>query len=251
MAPTAHKIVTIPRLDPELGALDETATALGHKYRDFRLLALRTSPGAFAASYEEEARRGLDHTFVRLSNPKATQFVALECHAERESFESTQADVGELTSSEWHGFIGIFGPLEDSIDQVSAVTDPFVQMTAGTKGTTLHQSPAARRVEASEPLRYHLNGMFVSPAARGLGLGKRLIDAALDGAEAKGKELSCGVRSTILLDEWNTPAKKLYEKAGFHVISRERYTKDAKRLAEGETAREERAALRMEVRRGC
>jgi ribosomal protein S18 acetylase RimI-like enzyme len=45
-----------------------------------------------------------------------------------------------------------------------------------------------------------------------------------------------GYHCTIIVDEWNQSARKLYERVGFKVVARETYAED-------------RIALRMELRR--
>jgi ribosomal protein S18 acetylase RimI-like enzyme len=61
--------------------------------------------------------------------------------------------------------------------------------------------------------KVHLWGMYVRPEARQQGLGHRLLDAALDRA----RKLD-GVRSVHLsVSETAADAKRLYERAGFHL----------------------------------
>ena len=67
-----YQIVTIPKLDQRI--TEHSQLALAHKFREFRLLALKTAPGTFASSYDDEVKRDLDHTFERLRHPKTTPF---------------------------------------------------------------------------------------------------------------------------------------------------------------------------------
>lgn len=63
----------------------------------------------------------------------------------------------------------------------------------------------------------HLIGMFVSEAARGLGAGKALVQAALAAARARP-----GVRVvTLTVTEGNLPAIALYESCGFKAFGTE------------------------------
>lgn len=56
-----------------------------------------------------------------------------------------------------------------------------------------------------------LIGMYVQPAARGLGVGRALVQAAIEAALARGGILTLQLTVT----EGNTPAIRLYESLGF------------------------------------
>ena len=58
-------------------------------------------------------------------------------------------------------------------------------------------------------------GMYVSPEARGLGVGRRLVQAVLDHARGKVEFLQLAVTTE------NTSARKLYEAMGFEVYATE------------------------------
>jgi len=225
-----YRIVTIPKLDETIA--EHNQLALAHKFREFRLLALKTAPGAFASSYDDEARRGLEHTFERLRHAKATQFVALAGEASTpEKAQIREADIGELLGRDWLGFIVLIG-LEEGLGSLSAKSDPLSQVAKGTRldGT-------ADEMHKNNVMRFHLNGMFVSPSARRSGMGACLIEAALDAAKSESEKSSCGFHCTIIVDEWNDAAIKLYERVGFEVVATETYGED-------------RIALRMELSRG-
>lgn len=224
-----YSVVTIPKLDER--TVDDDQLALAHKFREFRLLALKTAPGAFATSYDDEARRGLDHTFERLRHAKATHFVALA--NEKTTLDTAhvrEADVGRLLKHDWLGFIVLIGP-EECLGTVSATSDPFGQI-ADRESNCI----SAEKGENDSSLRYHLNGMFVHPSARRCGVGARLIEAALDAARSASHKSGLGFRCTIIVDEWNHAARTLYECVGFKVVAKETYGED-------------RIALRMELRR--
>lgn len=225
-----YQIVTIPKLDERIK--EHNQLALAHKFRDFRLLALKTTPGAFASSYDEEAKRGLDHTFERLRHAKATQFVTLAGEASTPDMAHVhEADVGELLDRDWLGFIVLIGP-EEGLGTVSAKADPLSQIT---KETT--SDGRVHRLRNNDAISFHLNGMFVSPSARRCGMGVRLIEAALDAAGSMSQNSRYGFHCTIIVDEWNDAAIKLYERVGFEIVAKETYGED-------------RIALRMELSQG-
>ena len=64
-----------------------------------------------------------------------------------------------------------------------------------------------------------------------------MIEAALDRARSMSEKSSCNFHCTIIVDEWNHAAIRLYERVGFKVVARETYGED-------------RTALRMELSRG-
>ena len=64
-----------------------------------------------------------------------------------------------------------------------------------------------------------------------------MIEAALDRARSRSEKGSCGFHYTIIVDEWNHAAIRLYGRVGFKVVAKETYGED-------------RTALRMELSRG-
>ena len=224
-----YRIFTIPKLDETVA--EHNQLALAQKFREFRLLALKTAPGAFASSYDDEAKRGLEHTFERLRHAKATQFVALASASTQDTAHIHEANIADLLDRDWLGFIVLIGLGED-LSSISAKSDPLSQVAKGTK-----LDGGAYETHNNNVIRFHLNGMFVSPAARRCGMGVRLIEAALGTAKSISDKTSCGFHCTIIVDEWNDAAIKLYERVGFEVVATETYGED-------------RIALRMELRRG-
>ena len=225
----AYRIVTIPKLDEKIS--EHNQLALAHKFRNFRLHALKTAPGAFASSYEDEAKCGLDHTFERLRHAKATQFVALACNASIPNTKHVcEAGSDELLNHDWLGIIVLIS-LEGGLNGVSAKADPFSQIA-----NKASQSEAAHATQNNNRMHFHLNGTFVSQSARRRGVGKRLIEVALDTARSVSNRRNDGFHCTIIVDEWNHAAIKLYERVGFEVVAKETYGED-------------RIAVRMELSR--
>ena len=70
-----------------------------------------------------------------------------------------------------------------------------------------------------------LRMLLVDPAARGLGLGKRLVETCVDFARAAGyRRLVLWTQSEL------TAARAIYGKAGFRLVKREPHTSFGKRL---------------------
>jgi GNAT superfamily N-acetyltransferase len=224
VTPIPYRIVTIPKFAGD-EMINIQPLALAHKFRDFRLLALKTSPGAFGSTYEDESQRSLDHAFERLKTTKATHFVALAVDDALDDDAVCEADTSYLLQHDWLGTVVLMGPNEDS-KIISANADPLGQMAG--------QNDQVAEVGGHEALHFHLNGMFVQEFARRSGMGKRLIGAALRKAREKSSGVK-GLHCTIIVDEWNDSAKSLYTRCGFEVMAREVYGGN-------------RIALRMEMR---
>lgn len=228
MVTVLFEILTLPK-DIEMSPKNEIAKTLAGKCRDMRLEGLKTSPGAFASSYDEEAQRGLGFTMQRLSNPRAAHFVALASEDTTKGHNSHEGDLCALTTRDWIGSLVLMGPHTDAAG-ISPKSDPFPTM-ADPRSPDISKS-RGRLIE--KELHFHLNGMFVVPFARRSGVGMALLRAALDRANSEGRQCSCSVNCSIIVDEWNVSARSLYERCGFRVVAKELYGDD-------------RIALRMEL----
>ena len=107
MAETSpFRIVTIPPINKE-GNQDERDIASVQKFRELRLRSLRLAPDAFASNYETESKHGLEHSFERLSNPKAVHFVAIR-YADETVFDYDESkdeyeQLERILASDWLG----------------------------------------------------------------------------------------------------------------------------------------------------
>ena len=209
----AFDIIRLPRMSPDTHDADDIA--LAESFRTLRLLALRTDPDAFASSYDIEIKRGLDQTLTRLSNPKAANLIAA-LH---------QDSTSHIPSLQWAGMIALLGPEDDFANGVSAKSDPMGQMTPGSE-------PASSTEQPREELTFALNNVFVKPEARGRGLARRLMDAALQLAqdECLARHASRW-KCTVLVDAENEPARALYENAGFMIVGEEHYVQQPRQAA--------------------
>ncbi len=92
-------------------------------------------------------------------------------------------------------------------------------------GSVLGSVFVVRATEAVAKLRL----LYVEPAARGLGLGRRLVDECIDFARAK------GYRTLVLwTNDVLVPARRIYQQAGFICVAREPHHSFGKDLV-GET----------------
>ncbi|KAK0951738.1 hypothetical protein LTR91_024816 [Friedmanniomyces endolithicus] len=255
--PTVPPTVVVRRLPrlPNGPGEDPSAIALPTKYRDLRLHALRTSPEAFASSYEVESQWGLDRTVARLSNPQAAHFIATLADSDT-SGTSNNNDENALRSQQWVGFIALLGPTKsrsESSAKVSAAHDPFAQMQAtGLSNNLVRTSEQATtsRPPQTGTLSYHIGAVFVDPGVRKAGVGKALVEAALTEAETQGHERKASAfECTIHVDTYNDAAIRLYQKVGFVVVGEETYAQQTVAPAMSGSRVIERVAFLMELTR--
>jgi ribosomal protein S18 acetylase RimI-like enzyme len=108
------------------------------------------------------------------------------------AFWTTYEQAAARTDQEWRGLLG--------------TSQTWLALRAGAPiGSVASFQPPERPADECV-----LVGMWVAPAARGQGVGERLVRAVLDDAAARG-------RARVLLDvaHENAPARALYERMGF------------------------------------
>lgn len=148
-------------------------------YKTLRLTALQTDPAAFSSTYAREAAFPEDVWRQRLDSPLKQVLIASD------------------SEGGWIGTAWIIGPS----GMPPAALAPFEEAGLGAKWTT-----------------YGLFGMWVHPAHRGKGVGKRLVDACLDWARTNiDTKLSTGLErvAVLLVRNDNVAARVLYSRAGF------------------------------------
>ncbi len=141
---------------------------------------------------------------LRLDTEQAPAYRALmlEAYARHpEAFTSTPTERATLPLAWWEERLA--GPSE----YVVGAVDPAQQLV-GVAGIRLEQRARTRH-------KAKLFGMYVRPDARGQGLGRRLVERALD--ELPGEVLM--VLLTVSHD--NAGARRLYERCGFSAFGTE------------------------------
>ena len=233
----AFSVVQLPK--PTREATDGAVwIGLAESFRTLRLRSLERAPEAFASTYETKAQRGLEQTLDRLSNPKARQFIAVEDDGAVKGTISDGCPLDGLCKKRWVGMIVLLGPMQDA---VTPRADPIRSTSSGKAGdsTLLDTNPEGRR---TLPAEFVLNGVFVEPSARGRGVGKALLDTALEQVTSPRAEGEITTFVTVLVNVENHEARKLYEKAGFARVGEEKYTQQPRGLL-GEVQRKEKVAL--------
>ena len=191
-------IVLLPHDSKDQKAESEMVLRL----RSFRLESLQIAPESFASSYERESQFTEDVWRQRLQNLKAKHIIAVLGKA-----GDVEIDSG-LGSKAWVGMI-------------------VVHQRSGTEDVEPGKSPWEARdsqISTLPSTSYHLNGFFVHPSVRRMGLGKQLILAALqyakDAAAMAGLQFA---KVTVILGSSNQTALAVYEKCGFAIVKESTY----------------------------
>ncbi|KAA6410835.1 MAG: gnat family [Lasallia pustulata] len=191
-------VILLPHACPDQKAESETSLRLRH----FRLESLRLAPEAFASSYERENQFAEDVWRQRLEDPRAQHIVAVLGTARDYDMDSGRA------SEPWKGMIVVLH--RSSTADVEPATSPW--------------ETASSQTSMISAASYHLNGFFVHPSARRVGLGQRLVQAAL--RHTRGAAALEGLPSakvTVIVDPSNQAALAVYEKCGFVTVKESPY----------------------------
>jgi ribosomal protein S18 acetylase RimI-like enzyme len=205
-ARTPYNIVVLPK------NLTDTNTynKLVNRTREFRLRSLQISPEFYGSSYAQEVDKNVDFWVNRLSNPQALHFVALK------QDEPAEISNDDFLHKEWLGWVVRLGP-QSGLALSSLHSSPW---------KTLEQKSEDLQTQSDTPTSCHflINGMFVTPEARGVGLGRVLIEAAIASAEdlARGRGAST-MTFSLVVDGDNDSALALYLKCGFEVVKEEMF----------------------------
>ncbi|EAL86409.1 GNAT family N-acetyltransferase [Aspergillus fumigatus Af293] len=202
LEPTAamSNIVLIPQEFPTVKERDKIVDL----YKHLRLAGLKQDPEAFSATYETEAEFPHEKWLARIENPQARTFIALD---DGETVPSTGNALTALLSSEWLGTVTIVGPRLAFSSEID-LSAPWRVFEEGDRYTTPQADD--RNVVAV----YMIAGMFVLPASRGMGNGRRLVEEAI--RHTRGASPATEQTLLVLLVEANNEAaRKLYERCGF------------------------------------
>jgi len=182
--------------------------------KEIRLRGLQLDPAYFASTFEKESQFPLETWISRLTNPLARTFIAM-----RERSQDGKTEVKDsLLDQEWLGTLVLLGPKPTKTGPVSASISPWQLFTPTAMVSEVAPPPS------SSALAYHLVGVWVAPEVRGSGIGGMMIQAACEAARDEAVKL-CATTAvlTVMVEQWNTSGKRLYEKAGFSFVCEEHY----------------------------
>ncbi|KAF2671613.1 hypothetical protein BT63DRAFT_422156 [Microthyrium microscopicum] len=217
-------IVHLPRKYDSPEVATHLAT-LATKLKAIRLEALKTDPDAFGSTYEREVAFTDEQWAERLTNPLAQHVVALDLREPGNDMDG-KSDLEMALAAPFVGTTVLIGPRAVSSSQVSdsqmsPSASPWAQFHDAPSVTTETLSPGTE-------LQYAMNGVWVHPNGRRAGLGKQLIDGALEAGKRDMKRLSAPKRVNgfvvVFVEKDNEPATGLYEACGFKNIGEEEYT---------------------------
>ncbi|KAG7057296.1 gnat family [Colletotrichum scovillei] len=180
--------------------------ALLNRYKSLRLTSLLLSPSCFGSTHALEVAFPPEKWASRLTNPGATTIIIYEDAASSPSPTDDSPSLDKALTAEWLATLTITGPLDSK-----------------TLSTSLHEFGPTTDVPISQ---YVINGMFVTPSARGKQLGTKLIEFAkahvsseIVTTHAEGKEKE-RARISLIVDFDNDPARKTYARSGFEIVRR-------------------------------
>ncbi|KAF2842120.1 hypothetical protein M501DRAFT_998365 [Patellaria atrata CBS 101060] len=232
-----YKIIALPKYFTEQNQWDK----LVGLYKEFRLLSLQDSPRFFSSSYAKEIAFQKEVWEERLRNPLAVTFVAISAPPGLDGTLDS-SDLEQLLSRDWLGNILLLGPIDDTGEKVSGAKSPWESLN----------SQKSETGGATTNLHYHINATFVVPSARGIKLGKALLEAALSLGDNTGIATGKNVRFSLVVDDDNPYARKVYRDAGFEDVQKEMFWQEPRgpeaetTKAKGDISLVQRTAVTME-----
>lgn len=162
------------------------------RLRDLRLKALQISPGSFSSTYEVELAFTDADWIDRISFPGRELFI---CAATPLKHDDTHP--GE---SEWIAQVTLRGPMSKA-------------------DFTLPVESGFPPPNPDEEERWQMLSLFTLPDRRGLGLGAKLCQSALDYLRSY-RPLPYGIQVRLMIKPENHVTVKLYQRLGFTLAGR-------------------------------
>jgi ribosomal protein S18 acetylase RimI-like enzyme len=207
--------------------------------KSLRLESLQTNPEAFSSTYEREVQFTDSIWADRLKNPVARTYIATDLRGVTVPLaDDSQVSGGDGAEEEVPFDVAASAPW---VGSTVLVGPKIVAGQLPTSGTTMYeltrnesmiQGPDS--VEGGVQSRlYVINAVYVSPAGRGKGVGKILIEAAIRAAEeesvaaveANGNgETLADCMCVMFVEKGNVAALRLYERCGFVKVTEDEYT---------------------------
>jgi len=200
------KYIVLPQNRKDEPAWDQII----EKYKNFRLFALGESPDAFSSTFAVEKAFDRNVWAGRLANSRATHLFAIHCPNPAD-LTTDSGKMVALLDNEWVAQT-VFVEIADSeVAKLAADKSPWHGIS---QGATV--DPDGQQIEKGRVVVLVLNGVYVAPRFRALGVGLTTITASVDTGimMARSRGFS-GAHFQVRVDGDNAPAVKLYERAGF------------------------------------
>ena len=180
--------------------------ALATKFRNFKLDALQRAPEAFSAEFNAESQLPHSVWLSRIIEPGTTTLVcvatATDKHTDGDASTPDNERLKALLEGEWTGTFTLIGPIprEDYLFPKSGQPEP------GLEGFET---------------RWQLTSLFTLPKFRGLGIARRLTEAAIQFGQHTSNKLGSATgrvvqtRVRLIVHPKNLGVVAMYEKFGF------------------------------------
>lgn len=202
-SPKPNSIYSVHRIIPTSPSFPKLASL----FSELRLRALIASPVSFSSTYELESTFTPKEWQARLSRPGVHIFVAVAYPP------NTPAEKQTIENGEWVGKVTLLGPTIKDVYELPESGGP---------------TPASDEEET----KWQMTALYSEPAHRGKGLGKKIIESALQfarsysasshDAEMNGTANSFQsarkakqIRARIMIHPDNTVVVKMYQDLGF------------------------------------
>ena len=168
---------------------------LAGKYAALSQQAVTTDPHSFGVAYSTEGTLSPSDYLTRLSRPNAEVFV---CVAHPGGVDGSQYTIEQGT---WVGMVTQIGPTPKET-------------------YWLKDSGAPEPLEDAAETKWHQTATWISPAHRGKGIGKQLVDVALAFAAESITGSVVQTRVRAFTGPGNEVSKRLYGSSGFAIVGR-------------------------------
>lgn len=187
---------------PNVAPEEVTFREYSQRLRTLRLKSLQADPGSWISTYESEVNQPPEFWWNRLKEPRAVHHVLVKNDPDTDSSDTNSA----LLSGEWLGFVVMLIP------------------------TAEDRSP-----------EYEMSALYIDTQARGLGLGKRMVQKVIETVRQHKAEVGEESPSCVAnVRHGNDSALRLYQHMGFRVI-------DADQIAEKEGRKYHTTEMRFDV----
>ncbi|KEF56209.1 uncharacterized protein A1O9_07790, partial [Exophiala aquamarina CBS 119918] len=187
---------------PKVDPKEATFREYSQRLRALRLKSLQADPGSWISAYESEVNQPPEFWWNRLKETRAIHHVLV-----KDDSEKVPCDIhSKLLAGEWLGFVVMIIPSAED-----------------------------------KTLEYEMSALYIDAQARGLGLGKRMVQKVIDTVRQHDAKVGEGSPFCVAnVRHGNDSALSLYQHLGFLVI-------DADQIVEKEGKKYHTTEMRFDV----